>query len=550
MDKKLYRKDFVFISILLSIFILIALTSTRQKSLTADEGAYIASANAFYYNADYSINVYHPPLIKQFFSIPSIFLNANFPAQSKYIKEKNAILLGNEFLFESNNDADKIIFWTRFVNIVLATILGLFVFIFALKLFGKRGAYISLVIYILTPEIIAHSSLATLDIGNALFIFLTLFAFWRLLEHPSLRNYLFLLISFSFAILTKHTSFLLIPAVVVLYISLKIKKQTHKLDSWYSTDITKINKYKLISTAIVILFSLIFIFAIIWADYGFEFGPAKSINMIVPVPSYINGINLQLKHSEQGGITYFFGETSTTGSMFYFLAAFLVKTPLPILLLFFTSIFLLRKEQKLYFILVPIVILFLYFSLINNIFIGLRYILPIYPLIALSIGSIGNSLSSPKLRYLFIVLFCWLAVSIALTYPNYLSYFNEFVGSNSQKYLADSNIDWGQDLILLKNHIEKNSIQNIAISYWGADSLKYRNLEKYAILCEWDTNNYYINGEKLQLKDLKDKSLFISVNNIYLLDNKCWRFLKNKKPGELIGGSIFYFNMSSTIAST
>jgi len=40
----------------------------------------------------------------------------------------------------------------------------------------------------------------------------------------------------------------------------------------------------------------------------------------------------------------------------------------------------------------------------------------------------------------------------ALVYPHYLAFFNQSIGGphNGYKWLADSNIDWGQDLKLLK----------------------------------------------------------------------------------------------------
>jgi hypothetical protein len=44
------------------------------------------------------------------------------------------------------------------------------------------------------------------------------------------------------------------------------------------------------------------------------------------------------------------------------------------------------------------------------------------------------------------VLLVWLAAAGARKHPDYLAYFNELVGSEPEKVLVDSDLDWGQDL--------------------------------------------------------------------------------------------------------
>jgi hypothetical protein len=60
-------------------------------------------------------------------------------------------------------------------------------------------------------------------------------------------------------------------------------------------------------------------------------------------------------------------------------------------------------------------------------------------------------------------------LSSVLTYPSYLSYFNEFIGGrqNADKYLIDSNLDWGQDLKRLALWVDDNNIPEIYVYYFG-----------------------------------------------------------------------------------
>jgi hypothetical protein len=55
-------------------------------------------------------------------------------------------------------------------------------------------------------------------------------------------------------------------------------------------------------------------------------------------------------------------------------------------------------------------------------------------------------------------------------FPHYLAYFNELAGGprNGWHSLADSNIDWGQDLPGLKTWLDRNNIREpVYLSYFG-----------------------------------------------------------------------------------
>jgi len=564
-NSKFVLKDYLIIISLLSVFLIICISSVLNKSLSGDEIFYITSASLYLNTNEYTYNSEHPPLIKQIFMLPALFLKPNIDLEG--LDHKNEIALGYEFLFNSGNGADSIIFFTRLINIILGLVLGGVVFAFSYKLFGKLSGFFALFLYSLSPNIIAHSRLATLDIGTTLFIFLTVFVFWIFMQNPSIKKYFLFIFVFSLAILTKFTSLLLIPIIVILYLILKFNKQTHKFDFWVGSIINKLNKKRIFSMFIISFSTLALIGLVIWIDYGFESPILKirpdlyfeltesnlygfTYKFIEKIPffrTYREGLGYQLKNSAAGFYPYFLGKVTKDGLIWYFLVAFLIKTPIPIILLFFLSFFsFTRKSNRLIFLIVPIIILFLYFSFINKIFIGLRYILPIYPFIFVMIGGIFGVLWRNIYSKLITIVLCiWLLVGSFMIFPHYLSYFNEFIGGpdKGHKYLADSNIDWGQDLKLLKGYIDKNSISDFYISYWGFDSLEYRGLSNNSIYC-YGNNRYRVStGEVLTLKELKKAKLFVSVNHIYA-DSNCWDFLRKEEPDGKMGYSIFYFDLS------
>src|SRR5262249_61404392 len=93
--------------------------------------------------------------------------------------------------------------------------------------------------------------------------------------------------------------------------------------------------------------------------------------------------------------------------------------------------------------------------------IGLRHILPVYPLLMV----LASRLATIRLRQgarLAVVgipaaLTAFSALRIA---PHQLAYFNELIGgpSHGPAYLSDSNIDWGQDLAGLKEFMSRTGL--------------------------------------------------------------------------------------------
>jgi len=126
-------------------------------------------------------------------------------------------------------------------------------------------------------------------------------------------------------------------------------------------------------------------------------------------------------------------------------------------------------KKNLMFIVPPLI--FIIVLMINKINIGLRYALPIYPFIFLSIGSLAVSPIIKNLWTKIIIGICcvWYFAAFILISPYQLTYFNELVkgAKNGWNYLVDSNIDWGQDLKRLKKYMQDNNIEKINLAYFG-----------------------------------------------------------------------------------
>jgi hypothetical protein len=122
--------------------------------------------------------------------------------------------------------------------------------------------------------------------------------------------------------------------------------------------------------------------------------------------------------------------------------------------------------------------IFTAFSVYTQVNIGLRYVLPAFPLLMVLAGSTSLLWKKRKVLrgILAISLMLWYAGESLSIYPHYLSYFNQIAGGpkNGYRFLVDSNLDWGQGLKGLKKYMDENGISKIKLSYFGtADPEQY-----------------------------------------------------------------------------
>jgi hypothetical protein len=122
--------------------------------------------------------------------------------------------------------------------------------------------------------------------------------------------------------------------------------------------------------------------------------------------------------------------------------------------------------------LLPAVVVFIAVSL-GRIDIGERYLLPVYPyailLAAAAVPRVRTWRGGDRLLLIALVLH---AVPALLVAPRgYLTYFNLLAGGpdRGHRVLADSNLDWGQDLPRLARWMKRQGVDEIQLGYHGSD---------------------------------------------------------------------------------
>ena len=110
--------------------------------------------------------------------------------------------------------------------------------------------------------------------------------------------------------------------------------------------------------------------------------------------------------------------------------------------------------------LLPVLFYTIYFNFFYDTQVGIRYYLIVFPLLYVFAGSLFERWEEfPRAkRTVVFALGLYLLGSVLSYYPNYIGYFNEIVWNrlDAYRYLADSNLDWGQDDFAIKKYLARH----------------------------------------------------------------------------------------------
>jgi hypothetical protein len=449
----------------LLIFFALALEAGIAKAPTADEGMHLLRGQVLRQSDELGLQGQHTPLshwlIGTFFFIEPTLPDVQ-SLQSWAILEPE--LLVREFLWQSGADVTRILLLGRLPIIFVGMLIGAMLAHWARLRTGAFGLIIAVTLFAFSPNLLASTALATTDLVATATFLAALLALWHFWQQPSFWRWLLAALTLGLAISAKLTGLVILPITLLLsYLEMRDRP-------WWRPGLVWVSMLPIAGL-------------VLWAAYGFEIGRVTGLPIPVPAATFVNNFVEVQQHIDRGHFAYLLGERSNEGWWHYFGVAFLIKTPAITLLLLLVALIYLslrrRWRQTVYFWL-PAVVLFVVASY-SRLNIGFRHILSIAPLIWLLIAE-----TTPfwRQRYwlmsiLFLALIIY-AVSGFRQRPNFISYFNEFVGGPAQgyRYLGDSNVDWGQDLKLLANYAQSVDGDRLYVSYFGPSDPAYYGLDE------------------------------------------------------------------------
>jgi hypothetical protein len=481
----------------LGLYATLAVTSLRRKSATFDECAHLPAAYTHLALGDYRLSPDHPPLVKHLAALPLVLGGAKFARDDPMFAQRRQWELGRRFLYRWN-DADTLFLRGRSAIVALGCVLALAVCLWTRRLFGPRAAALALVLCVLSPETLAHGQLVTTDLGAALFIFLAVAAFERLTDRPTPARVLAAGAALGAALATKFSALVLLPVLALLaVVALRGRRVRAAAVIGAAAG--------MVATAVLV----------VWASYGFQrrFSSDPAVDAaidwerlrpesaliaepvllarrlsLLPDP-YLFGFFRFFKHSESRP-EFLLGRRSSGGTWYYFPVTFALKTPLALVGLLALALATRARPPgparagSEWFVWLPVGV-YLLLTLTRGIHIGHRHLLPVYPFLFVAAGRAaawafpaGRSWpqalrSAPGLAVAALV--AWHLAATLRIHPHYLAYFNEAAGGPARGYrlLADSNLDWGQDLKELASYLARHGITDCTLSYFGTADPEY-----------------------------------------------------------------------------
>jgi len=555
-------------------FAFLTLSSYITKSATWDEPGHLTSGYFALHLHDYRLNPGHLPLLRMWAALPLVFMGGiHLDTDTRGWGNGSEFEAGHEFLYVQN-DADRLLYAARFMTVLLGVLLGILIFCWIREWMGFRPAVVVLALYCLEPNILAHSSLVTTDLGTACFIFGAVYFLWRLTRKCSAANLAGLVAFFALAEASKFSALLLWPiaaALLVLHIG---RRAAWPCPTVKVQPLTSRGHKALVAAGVLVLLG-VGSYTAVWAIYGFRYAPTPGSPDVrfhtnpltrTAAPQLAAAIDWVDRHhllpnawsqgfllmnaAMQKHAAFLAGDYSSEGWWYYFPVAFLIKTPLGVLLPCCVGLALcVARWRRLtlddLFVLLPIAV-FMSAAVSTPYNIGLRHILPIYPFVLLLAGKPVAELYRRGHCKILLLLPLVALVECMWIYPDYLAFFNAFVGGprNGYKYLADSNLDWGQDLKQLKAWMDMNHVPHINLSYFGTADPAY-----YGIRCTHLLGAPFFARRFVQQPELPGY-VAVSVTNLQGVYRSpsaraFYLPLSNREPAAVLGHSIRIYRVDA-----
>jgi hypothetical protein len=463
-------------------------------SQTNDEPAHIACGMEWLDRGAYDYETQHPPLARVAAALLPYLSGIRSTGAPDMWTEGNAIL-------HSTGDYRGVLAMARRGMLPFFVLLAAAVTAWGWMLYGRAAALAALIALCGLPVVIGHASLATTDVAfTATFCTALLAVSWWLQR----RDWIAAAaagIACAISLASKFSFAVFFPPCALVLLALDLAERYRAGE-----------KLRAPLRPLLIQGLLAFLLAatVVFAAYRFALEPLRypgypptRLDMLVgsegpahdalyaflekpyfPLTGVLEGFQGVYDHVESGHRTVFLGEVHRYGVWYYYPVMLAAKTPLPFFAL--TAIgaaLLLRRPRRSLRTLGPLLCAaaFLLCALPSSINIGVRHILPVYPLLALVAG-FGAAEMFRRGAVWQVAAVALLGLSIlngAAAHPHYISYNNMFAEEHAQHLGSDSDLDWGQYVYELKAELERLSPARASVALFGSTDLSRLGLPEF-----------------------------------------------------------------------
>jgi hypothetical protein len=501
-----------------------------------DEPYHIGAGVAMYEARRHIYGIQHPPLPRLVGALPLVVrsgVNSGEAGLGRRVDDLRAFEVGHRVLLAGPLGYWDALLRARAAMLVFPLVAVLYVYLLGSYLANRLVGCVAAVFFSTDPTLLGHGSWVTTDVAACAGYLAATYHGVRFVARPTLTRAMIAGLAMGLAMACKFSCALVLPSIGLIWL-MRGRRAMRT-----SRRVTPLSAAALVTSTLTL-----------WATYAFAVGriddlnvsesyvldrlPAWLRNMPIPMPTAVVGYLVLSHHNAMGHFAYVNGEVSQTGWWYYFPEAIAIKSSVALLvgLALATVIMLLargrRPARRSAVVLIPCA-LFLFPSMSAGINIGIRHVLPAIPFLYLFASM---WLARGRLIIVALTLVGAAFVETALVHPDYLAFFNVLIGGprHGERYLLDSNLDWGQDQARLHDWLEANARGRVVTARLFGNPRLY----------EWSRENF-----TLLPPGAPPQGLFaISKNYLYdVYPNPGGARFRGMKPVARIGYSINVYDL-------
>lgn len=476
---------------LIAAHALLACWGIARNSVTFDESEHVPAGALLVARGEYRLQLEHPPLAKSLYGLAALAAGARVPPTPTG-PTANEFDFGQDFAHLNADRYVRVYAAARLVGVAFSVLLALLVWRWARRLHGHGGGLLALACYAFAPETLAHAGIAGIDMPTALAATASCYALWLFTRTGSWRAWALLAISVSAALLIRFSALQLAPVFLLLALLAPLGGRPRSLPRlWLGL--------ALLPVAMLVALQIGYLGRTSWAPLAQQTFMSAEFQRLqhalpwlrLPVPdACVAGFDFLGAMRSTKVLTLLMGRVSAETHWYYAPFALLIKWPVGFLALIAARLAYAWRSPRAprhawheRFAWLPAVVLLALAMFVTHLDVGIRYLLPLIPLLCVWIGA----LAAPAARWararagehrrwaMAGALLAALAAAEALTAePWPLSFFNRLSGPHPDRLVNDSAVDWGQGLIALRDELKRRGIGRVHLAYHGtADPALY-----------------------------------------------------------------------------
>jgi hypothetical protein len=415
----------VALAALCAVVALAAVWQAAGDAATIDEPVYVTAGVTALRRHDLRLNPQHPPLAKVLAALPVLAAHPAMPGGAVWQRHHHRVY-AKAFLKASRRSGNlrEITFLSRLVPILELLATGIVVYVLARRLAGPVGGVFAAALWLLDPFVLGLGHLDDIDLPFTLAALVFALALVRWLECRTLARAALVGLACGAALVIRDTGpLLLIVAVITVAV--------------VSRDIRP---------ALAVGGSA---FAVVWLVY-LLLDPAFTMSHLNVLPQrYVSGFDALADAHPGPQAAFLIGRHWRNAHWWLWPLSMAIKLPVTLLVAYALAPFFRRKapggdRRRVYGALIPAALALAAFTMLTPVYLGLRYMLPVFGLLTVSVAPL---IRGP--RALPVLLVAGSAAFTAASLPHSIAW-TAPPFHPAYRYVTDWNLDLGQDVYPLQ----------------------------------------------------------------------------------------------------